>query len=664
MRSEYTVYRQHAGGVWSGAGKSGQFLQRVRCREQVRDVCREEYVSLVNADIQKLKDEFQRYSSKNVSTCRAFVTWPARKAPAGGTAAIAVKNADKPDDTTSRTNYCPFVAVYTGNAVGALSKVASATAPLSTKTAVCAFTCTAGTEYRIMVAGHTNLPTFGDYMLSWKVGDAQPPAAPSNDNRADATVISGSQGDFGQTTVGATAEASDPLPRFVKGATSSVWWKWTASETGTATFSTSGSDFLAVLGVYREDLSVVGEDCGSGQDFSEVVFECIKGETYLVCVAGADGATGEAVLNWQADTTKSVTIEFDGNGGTPARQTRAYAYGAAIAAFPASPAMAGYAFAGWFDANGTQAVPGVTVATAPLTLSAGWTPNTYTVAFHANGGSGSMSSIGMTYGAYANLPASTLSRAGYAFAGWNTTASGSGDAYADKEEIHNLTATAGATVVLYAQWLANGAQASVVFNAQGGKFSNGAATKTVAATPGNLWGKMYMPAKDGQVFVGWYTAKEGGTLVTSSSVVLDYYATYYAHWTPRLGLAAASEWPNAFETDSWCGQGAVSHDGKDALRSGIIYDSQNSYLITRVTGPGTLTFWWKVSCEAGGNDALRFLLDGAQKYSISGEKDWAKVTVDVTGAGTHVLKWNYTKNGSVSKGQDFGWLDQIQWTAK
>ena len=147
-----------------------------------------------------------------------------------------------------------------------------------------------------------------------------------------------------------------------------------------------------------------------------------------------------------------------------------------------------------------------------------------------------------------------------------------------------------------------------------------------------------------------------------ASTVPYYYCTYYAHWTPRLGLAAASEWSGAFETDSWCGQGAVSHDGKDALRSGIIYDKQNSYLLTRVTGPGTLTFWWKVSCEAGGNDALRFLLDGAQKYSISGETDWAKVTVYVTGSGTHVLKWNYTKNSSVTKGQDFGWVDQIGWT--
>ena len=213
-------------------------------------------------------------------------------------------------------------------------------------------------------------------------------------------------------------------------------------------------------------------------------------------------------------------------------------------------------------------------------------------------------------------------------------------------------------------WAATPAESAFVFDANGGKFSNGASVKKTDATPGNLWGKMYMPAKDGQVFVGWYTAPEGGSLVTSSSVVPDYYTTYYAHWTPRLSLAAASEWSGAFETDSWCGQGAVSHDGKDALRSGIIYDNQSSYILTRVTGPGTFTFWWKVSSEGGGNDKMRFLVDAVQKSTITGENDWAKVTVDVTGSGTHIFKWVYSKNGSVTKGQDFAWLDQLSWTAK
>ena len=152
-------------------------------------------------------------------------------------------------------------------------------------------------------------------------------------------------------------------------------------------------------------------------------------------------------------------------------------------------------------------------------------------------------------------------------------------------------------------------------------------------------------------------------VATASDKVPDYSTTYYATWTPRLGLAKASQWPYAFTTDSWCGQGAVSHDGNDALRSGIIYDGQNSYLQTKVTGAGTLTFWWKVSSESG-NDALRFLVDGVQKQVISGEKDWAKVTLSITGSGEHRLKWNYVKNGSVTKGEDFGWLDQITWTGK
>ena len=164
--------------------------------------------------------------------------------------------------------------------------------------------------------------------------------------------------------------------------------------------------------------------------------------------------------------------------------------------------------------------------------------------------------------------------------------------------------------------------------------------------------------------MGWYTAKEGGELVTSSSTVPYYYCTYYAHWTPRLGLAAASEWPYEFTTQNWCGQGAVAHDGKDALRSGIVYDGQNSYLQTRVTGPGTLTFWWAVSCEGGGNDALRLLVDGSQVKMITGDVGWTKVTVPISGSGTHVIKWNYTKNGSVTKGEDFGWLDQVSWQAQ
>ena len=39
------------------------------------------------------------------------------------------------------------------------------------------------------------------------------------------------------------------------------------------------------------------------------------------------------------------------------------------------------------------------------------------------------------------------------------------------------------------------------------------------------------------------------------------------------------------------------------------------------TGPGTLSFWWKVSSELD-SDRLRFYLDGTEQWRISGETDW------------------------------------------
>jgi len=72
LRDEFTVYRQHAGGVWSGAGKFGQFLQRIRCREQTKAVCREEYVPLIDADIRETESSFQHYFSNAVSMCHKF----------------------------------------------------------------------------------------------------------------------------------------------------------------------------------------------------------------------------------------------------------------------------------------------------------------------------------------------------------------------------------------------------------------------------------------------------------------------------------------------------------------------------------------------------------------------------------------------------------------
>jgi len=113
---------------------------------------------------------------------------------------------------------------------------------------------------------------------------------------------------------------------------------------------------------------------------------------------------------------------------------------------------------------------------------------------------------------------------------------------------------------------------------------------------------------------------------------------------------------------SWFAENKVTHDNDAAAQSGPIVDNQRSYLNTSLAGPGTLAFWWKVSSEES-YDFLSFSLDDSAVPldAISGEVDWQLKTIAIP-AGTHIARWIYSKDVSVSAGQDAGWLDQVIFT--
>jgi hypothetical protein len=129
-----------------------------------------------------------------------------------------------------------------------------------------------------------------------------------------------------------------------------------------------------------------------------------------------------------------------------------------------------------------------------------------------------------------------------------------------------------------------------------------------------------------------------------------------------VSLATALDWSGPVTTGgsaSWFGQASVTHDGADAGQSGAIADSQVSYASVSVNGPGTISFWWKVSSESGW-DYLRFYTNEVEVTAISGETSWAQASLAI-GPGVHGLKWSYTKDGSASAGSDAGWVDQLAW---
>jgi hypothetical protein len=113
-------------------------------------------------------------------------------------------------------------------------------------------------------------------------------------------------------------------------------------------------------------------------------------------------------------------------------------------------------------------------------------------------------------------------------------------------------------------------------------------------------------------------------------------------------------------TTNWFGQTAITHDGVSAAQSGPITHSQSTWVETTITGPGTLSWWWKVSSESS-YDYLRFYLDGTNTYYMSGEVDWIQ-SQKVLGGGTHTCRWTYVKDYTASAGADAGWVDQVAFT--
>ena len=143
-----------------------------------------------------------------------------------------------------------------------------------------------------------------------------------------------------------------------------------------------------------------------------------------------------------------------------------------------------------------------------------------------------------------------------------------------------------------------GTLCTVTFDAGSGSVD----PESKSVVSGFAYGLLPTPFLEGFVFAGWWTEPEGtGAQVTDSFVVsLTSDHSLYAKWIPLPTFAEALddefEW-TAYGDVAWVTQFDVSHDGMDAAQSGEISEEQFSWLETTVTGPGVLSFWWKVSSE-------------------------------------------------------------------
>lgn len=314
------------------------------------------------------------------------------------------------------------------------------------------------------------------------------------------------------------------------------------------------------------------------------------------------------VLSGCSDSPDTYTVTYDGNGstgGSVAVDTTSYQGGQTVTVRgnTGNLVKTGFTFAGWnTQANGDGITYSqgqtFTIGAANVILYARWTADaTYTVTYDGNGNTGGSVPTDTTNyleGQAVTVSANSgnLARTGYAFAGWNTLASGTGTTYTQGQTF----AMGAANLTLYAKWTAN-ATYSVTYNGNGNtggsvpvdstSYENGQ-TVTVLGNTGNL-------LKTGYSFTGWNTLANGtgtGYPAASTFPMGTANVTLYAVWAAAIPVnpgTLASPLALTYGTTTFPTAGKLTANGSGYYEiSGL--DPSIPYRVTLSQGGQSLLF--------------------------------------------------------------------------
>lgn len=231
-------------------------------------------------------------------------------------------------------------------------------------------------------------------------------------------------------------------------------------------------------------------------------------------------------------TAENYAITYNTAGGSTPEASFTKQLGQSFTV-AAAPTKTGNTFTGWSD--GAAVVnPGVTynVSTSPVTLTAQWSTNVYTVSYDPNGGSGTgIANSSYTYGANAiSMPTvGDLVRTNYTFAGWSETPTGT---------LVGATYTPIMSRTLYVVWTIS--QYLVTYAGNGGTPSTASATYS----PGSSSLVLPTATRADFTFQGWYSAATDGVLIglAGATYAPASATTIHARWIQDslVGVPASS----------------------------------------------------------------------------------------------------------------------------
>jgi uncharacterized repeat protein (TIGR02543 family) len=236
-----------------------------------------------------------------------------------------------------------------------------------------------------------------------------------------------------------------------------------------------------------------------------------------------NNGTVTLTAQWKANT---YDVTLNPNGGTiNSGNVTIYTYGVG-ATLPTDVTRTGYTFKGWYDNASCTGTPVTEITATDLgdkEFWAKWTPNTYTVTLHPNGGTINSGNVtNYTYGVSAALP-TDVTRTGYTFEGWYDNASCTG------AQVAEITATDLGSKEFWAKWTPN--TYTVTLHPNGGTIADGKDVTRYTYGVGAALPTREDMTHFGYIFEGWYdNEKLEGEPVTEITATDIGNKSYWAKW--------------------------------------------------------------------------------------------------------------------------------------
>jgi uncharacterized protein (TIGR02145 family)/uncharacterized repeat protein (TIGR02543 family) len=248
------------------------------------------------------------------------------------------------------------------------------------------------------------------------------------------------------------------------------------------------------------------------------------------------------------------------------------------------------------------------------------------------------------------LSTAVPTRTGYAFAGWNTSADGSGMSYAS-----GASYVDNASITLYAQWTAN--TYTVTYNANNGTGAPANQTKTHDAA---LTLSAAVPTRTGYAFASWNTSNDGSgaSYASGASYTANAGVTLYAQWYqagPSVSYGGETYKSVVIGSQTW-----MARNLNYNVEGSKCYDNKESYCDTYgrfydwVTAMALPSSCYESSCSSQINAKHKGICPTG--WHIPSYAEWTTLTDFVGGSPTAGTKlkamsgWSNNGNGTDAYG--------------